>query len=120
MKRASIAGEHECYKVYNPFALQLITYFVCSKLCQKNQWREREHKKYCRKDGQFEPGDLVQCARLKNKQELNGYIVRVIGRDTSTTDERYKVQMEGAVEGDKVFSLKPWNLNQLRPYDCRI
>lgn len=94
--------------------------FYCSKDCQKRQWRERDHKRYCRKDGQFEPGDLVQCARLKNRPEINGRIMRVVGRNESSIEERYKLQMEGAIEGDNILSLKPENLNQLRPYDCRI
>ncbi|KAL3795046.1 hypothetical protein HJC23_006367 [Cyclotella cryptica] len=93
--------------------------FYCSKECQRNQWTIREHKKYCRIEGQFEPGDLVQCARLKNNPELNGFIVRVIGPDTTSIEERYKVQAEGAVKGDRIISIKPENLNQLRPFDCR-
>eukprot|EP00956_Cyclotella_meneghiniana_P026053 scaffold55524_cov38-Cyclotella_meneghiniana.AAC.1 len=94
--------------------------FYCSKECQKKQWREREHKKYCRKEGQFEPGDLVQLARLKNKPEINGNILKVVGRDQTATEERYKLQQVGAVQGDKILSIKASNLNQLRPYDCRI
>ena len=94
--------------------------FYCSKDCQTKQWRERGHKQYCRKEGQFETGDLVQCARLKNKPEINGHIMSVVGRDQTATEERYKLQMVGAVPGDNILSLKASNLNQLRPYDCRI
>jgi hypothetical protein len=93
--------------------------FYCSKDCQKKRWREGEHKKCCREEGQFEVGDLVQCARLKNKPEMNGYLVRIVGRDETSSEERYKVQMEGAVQGDGIISIKPANLNQPRPYDCR-
>ena len=89
--------------------------FYCSKECQTKQWREREHKIYCRKEGQFEVGDLVQCARLKKKTEINGYILRVVGRDESSTEVRYKLRQEGAADGDKTISIKSENLNQLRP-----
>lgn len=94
--------------------------YYCSKECQKKQWKEREHKIYCRKEGQFEVGDLVQCARLKKKPEINGHILRIVGRDEKSTEERYKLRMEGAVAGDNTISIKSENLNQLRPYDCRI
>jgi hypothetical protein len=89
--------------------------FYCSKECQTKQYHERDHKQYCRKEGQFEVGDLVQLARLKNKPELNGQILRVAGQDITATEERYKVQMEGAVKGDKTISVKPDDLNQMRP-----
>jgi len=90
----------------------------CSKKCQTNQWKENGHKKYCRKEGVFKPGDLVQIARLKNKPELNDTIVRLIGPDT-TSEGRYKLQIVGGVKGDKVMSVSAKNLNQLRPFDCR-
>ena len=73
---------------------------------------------YCRKDGEFRSGDLVQIARLKNKTELNHNIMRIVGPD-KTTEGRYELRMEGAVAGDKSFSIASGNLNQLRPYDCR-
>jgi hypothetical protein len=65
------------------------------------------------------PGDLVQCARLKNRSELNGTILRVVGLDATSTEKKFKVQMEGAVDGDNILLIKAGNLNQLRPYDCR-
>lgn len=92
--------------------------YYCSAECQKKQWKENGHKMYCRKDGEFRSGDLVQVARLKNKTELNHNIMRVVGPD-KTTEGRYELRMEGAVAGDKSFSIASGNLNQLRPYDCR-
>lgn len=92
--------------------------FYCSEECQRKQWKVNDHKKYCRKEGEFKTGDLVQLARLKNKPELNDYIVRVLGPDT-TTKGRYKTQYEGGVKGDKIMSLSAENLNQMRPFDCR-
>ena len=92
--------------------------YYCSAQCQKKQWKENGHKAHCRKDGEFKAGDLVQIARLKNKTELNDKIVRVVGPDNNT-EGRYEVRMEGAVPGDKSFSIAAGNLNQLRPYDCR-
>mmetsp|Transcript_24956 Transcript_24956/g.46006 ORF Transcript_24956/g.46006 Transcript_24956/m.46006 type:complete len:331 (+) Transcript_24956:318-1310(+) len=92
--------------------------FYCSKECQRKQWTENGHKSYCRKEGEFKPDDLVQIARLQNKPELNNYIVRVVGLDT-TTEGRYKIQMEGGVNGSRILSISAENLNQLRPFDCR-
>lgn len=92
--------------------------FYCSKECQRKQWKENEHKVYCRKEGQFEPGDLVQIARLKNRPELNYNIMRLIGPD-AVAEGRYRVRIEGGVKGDPYFSISAENLNQMRPYDCR-
>jgi len=93
--------------------------FYCSKECQRKQWKENDHKSYCRKEGEFKPHDLVQLARLKNKPELNNHIVRVVGEDLRN-EGRYKVQIEGGNDIDNPpFSVSGKNLNQMRPYDCR-
>lgn len=92
--------------------------FYCSRDCQVKQWTENEHKKYCRKEGEFKPNDLVQIERLKNKPELNHNIVRLVGPD-KRNEGRYEVKMEGGVRRDPSFSVSGKNLNQLRPYDCR-
>lgn len=97
--------------------------FYCSKECQAKQWREKCHKKYCRKAGQFEPGDLVMTTGLE-AEALNGCIVEIVGRDSTSREEEYIVQMNRAINGNRLdftpkFSVKPENLNQLRPYDCR-
>ena len=92
--------------------------FYCSRDCQAKQWTENEHKKYCRKEGEFKPNDLVQIERLKNKPELNHNIVRLVGPD-KRNEGRYEVKMEGGVRRDPSFSVSGKNLNQLRPYDCR-
>ena len=92
--------------------------YYCSAECQKEQWKNNGHKIHCRKDGEFKADDLVQIARLKNKPELNDKIYRVVGPDKNNVG-RYEVRMEGAVRGDKSFSVAAGNLNQLRPYDCR-
>mmetsp|Transcript_24490 Transcript_24490/g.37915 ORF Transcript_24490/g.37915 Transcript_24490/m.37915 type:complete len:332 (-) Transcript_24490:128-1123(-) len=92
--------------------------FYCSKECQRKQWTEKDHKSYCRKEGEFKPGDLVQMARLKKRPELNDCIVRVLGSDT-TTAGRYQTQIVGGVKGDKIMSISGDNLNQMRPFDCR-
>eukprot|EP01083_Nonionella_stella_P191155 707708_1 len=76
------------------------------------------HKKYCRKEGEFKPNDLVQIERLKNKPELNHNIVRLVGPD-KRNEGRFEVKMEGGVSRDPSFSVSAKNLNQLRPYDCR-
>lgn len=92
--------------------------YYCSAECQKKQWKENDHKIFCRKEGEFKAGDLVQIARLKNKAELNENIMRIVGPDPNNIG-RYEVRMEGGVEGDKSYSIAAVNLNQLRPYDCR-
>mmetsp|Transcript_50738 Transcript_50738/g.61075 ORF Transcript_50738/g.61075 Transcript_50738/m.61075 type:complete len:335 (+) Transcript_50738:188-1192(+) len=92
--------------------------FYCSKECQRKQWTEKDHKVYCRKEGEFKPGDLVQIARLKNKPELNNRIVCVLGRNT-TAEGRYNTQMVGGVKGEGIMSFSADNLNHLRPFDCR-
>ena len=56
--------------------------FYCSKECQKKQWKENGHKIYCRKDGEYKPGDLVRIARLKNKTDLNNCMMRIVGTGT--------------------------------------
>ncbi|KAL7532274.1 hypothetical protein ACHAWF_004068 [Thalassiosira exigua] len=91
--------------------------YYCSKECQRMQWKVNGHKQFCRQEGQFELGDLVQIARLKNKPDLNGIIVRVAGSDPKK-EGRYAVRMEGATEGDPTFSVAGTNVNRLRPYDC--
>ena len=45
--------------------------YYCDKNCSTNAWKEKEHRKYCRKEGQFELGDLVQLFGIKAEPGLN-------------------------------------------------
>ena len=86
--------------------------FYCSKDCQRAQWRERNHKKYCREVGCYEAGDLVLLNGLKSMPELNSSIVRVVG--PTEMEGRFEVKIEGH---DKSMSIAAKNLHHLRPFD---
>jgi hypothetical protein len=114
--------------------------WFCGRECQEKQWFERNHKKYCRKKGQYKPGDLVQITRLQDQEHTivrfgcrfplkNGEVARIICRDTSSNEEKYIVRLNGIMVNGIPFnpynecwetSLKPDNICHLRPYDCRI
>lgn len=92
--------------------------FYCSRECQAKQWKEKGHKKHCRKEGEFKGGDLVQLARLQKKPELNGQIVRIV-EPHATKKDRYECRVEGGLKGvnGQSFVVAATNLNQLRPFD---
>ena len=89
--------------------------FYCSIDCQQKQWKENGHKKFCREEGEYKAGDLVQLNRLKSKPILNHAIVRIVG--PAPTAGRWEVRIEG---GDKSISVSTNNMNHLRPFDCVV
>jgi hypothetical protein len=88
--------------------------FYCSKECQKKQWREGNHKLYCREAHVFEAGDLVLLNGLQSQPELNQSIVRVMGPVPGADGGRFEVKIEGH---DGSMSIAVKNLNHLRPFD---
>mmetsp|Transcript_10196 Transcript_10196/g.12919 ORF Transcript_10196/g.12919 Transcript_10196/m.12919 type:complete len:315 (+) Transcript_10196:154-1098(+) len=90
--------------------------FYCSQACQVKQWKEKGHKKYCRKEGEFKVGDFVQLARLQKRPDLNNSVVRIVGPHP-TKQNKYECRIEGGV---KSFAVGVANLNQLRPFDVAI
>eukprot|EP00978_Attheya_sp_CCMP212_P034125 scaffold141557_cov64-Attheya_sp.AAC.1 len=88
--------------------------FYCSKECQKKQWREGNHKLYCRDAHMFEAGDLVLLNGLKSKPEFNQRIVSVVGSVPGTDGGRFEVNIVGH---DGSMSIAVKNLNHLRPFD---
>merc|ERR1711976_246315 len=88
--------------------------FYCSKECQRKQW-SCGHKKFCRKEDEFQPNDYVRLDGLKSKPELNGNIVTVV--KAANVPNRWEVRM-GEEVGGKCISVAEGNLRHLRPLDC--
>lgn len=56
--------------------------FYCSTECQRKAWNERQHKKVCRKQGQFKVGDMAETLQPFGNV-MAGEQVRVIAPDTA-------------------------------------
>lgn len=84
--------------------------YYCSPACQEKAWRGG-HKKACRKEGEIKAEDVMRLDGLVNKPELNGMLVKVMGKDSSS--ERWKIQLMDS--RGTMISVKAANLHRLRP-----
>jgi len=84
--------------------------YYCSRECQVKQWKAG-HKKWCRKPGEFKPGDYIRLQGLQSQPQLNGTLVQVVGQDPKTKG-RWGVKVQG---GTKTISVSSEKMEQLRP-----
>ena len=98
--------------------------YYCGAECQKAAWKAG-HRRACRPANCLQVGDIMYLYGLKNRVDLNGRLVRLVGpkRDgdnkTTTTTAEWKVSLyEERQPGDdatKLFVAKAKNLMHIRP-----
>jgi hypothetical protein len=72
--------------------------FYCLEECQKMHWKEGGHKKYCRKLGQVEPGDVMSLADVEGSSDFGGELVKIINRVVDSEDPLWRVKVLGTGE----------------------